>query len=647
MIRFIALLLLIPSFAFAYTPPKGIPNPADSWTGFGEIDQVTPVRNTYCSYNGGANGWAANEEFSTAESGGSQAYNCYYVDHDATCNDTNANGYGKPDAPICHPPDGVTLVAGSYVYINAANTNPLLATDSSGQYWDLGCDGTASAPCWITGNAVTKPIIRDNLAIGVAKHAHYMIIENLEWNGYGSGTDSLFYIRPYDANGAVDHILIRDCTLTGTATVSDGNAIIAGGAISDVNHAVSDIVVYHNTISDMGVKGAEEENEKGGVIGMKVTNFWVLGNTISGVAEDCIAGCHTCNGEQSNWYIGANVMSDSGANCIDFKEVGASGTTGATIISENICTGPFAKYHNAAGPNDGGFGIVLHYGAASADLVNPWVIFNKVYGANSGVVCTGCKNMYVVGNLFYNIHGEMGRLAGEDETYSLGDVCYGAAVCIRGSDGTFQIVDNTIHDADEGIKINQAIAETDTVKIHGNIISGRSDAARYEIDIDNSGEEYADIDYNFFYGPSGTSAFYWDAGARNFSYMTGTASECSNCKDGTDPGYINATNFRLSSTSAADRDTGVPAYNSVEGPVGGTVYDLFYTTFGTSIEYDIGDMAVASDGIGVTVTNKKPRTTTYWSFGAYEYDAGTILPAHSFGSGATHSFGSGSTILWQ
>jgi len=568
--------LLLLSFTEAsadYTIPKGIPDPAGSFGVFDPIDDPAPVVNgdgtsTYCP------NWP---------SAVSTAPNCYYVDKTAVgCDNDDA---GTPADPRCTPPEG-TLQAGTFVYIHAGT---YLATDSGGQTLDWNGAGTAESPIWIVGNPVTKPIIQDLVGIGWGYSASYIVVESLEWSGY-TGT-GLFSIRPLTDTHNIDHIVIRNCTMTGTGANTDGGALNIG-ASQDTDEAplsvIQYIVIYNNTISNISRLAADETGDDCAIYhAYHVDSVWTLGNTIHSIQEDGIAGSHYSDASRTttNLYIGGNTLYNFGANAIDLKSVQGF------VISENDMSMPNVKL---VGP---GATLIIHNAALAAPstpCTDGWILFNKFHNLCGGVgFVTGSavEDMYVVGNEFWDIDTD--NCVGAEGTYP------GRAILIASMIGNGWIVDNTFYDNESPIYM-EGTWGTANIKIHGNIF-GNINEDGYDINT-NTRYTLVDMDYNQFYHPIGGAAakIYWDGASRNLAYMQGV-SECTNCDEG-DPLLFNPpSNLSLQSTS--------PAKNaSVEGPVGGTVYDLFFATYGISIEKDFVGTARPIDA---------------WDIGAYEYNEAT------------------------
>lgn len=540
-------IILIPSLLLAYTPPKGIPNPSAYFSSFGEIDQATPSTAKKCP------DWPK-----------AASRNCYYVDntHPASTDNGNPNGY--PKKPRATIPSLSGLSAGTFIYVHAGTY--------TGRWWVTGV-GTASNPIWVTGNPETKPVIQRPFLVGYNGRASYIVIENFTINnGYNFAS-----IRNASLNANIDHILIRNNTAYGSGTSGDpSDSASTVGNSSSSAHTVSYIVFYKNIFHDYNDR---KTRDGGGIYFDQNVNYgWVLDNTIYNISGDGIAGCHRCNidgNQPHNIFLGRNTLYGHGENCIDFKGVHDF------VISENICYGPFVR--------EQGWGIVIHDSEATphTDPTNGWIIFNKLYHLSSGIAYVSCnsRDMYVVGNLIYDIHASYAAHA--DPSYN------GRAVLGASNAGNFWIVDNTIHDYDEGIKICSKLSGTDSVRIHGNIFSSRSDGEKHELNLPGRmSTSFVTIDYNTIYSTSGSMSFNWGGSLSSVRGLKAMG-KCVHCKEA-DPLFRGLTDFRLR-----------PGSLCVDSSVRHSVYDVFYSKYGMNMDRDFAD-------------RQRPQGSA-WDMGAYEY----------------------------
>ena len=570
----IVVVLLLAGTAWAdYTMPIGIPDPALSFGG--TLDPIdTPTPDWPASWNEGTT--SATEGY-------------YYIDKtDGNATDSG-NTYGHPDLPRASIPEGA-LSAGDFIYVHAGTYT---AADSGGDRFNWYGTGTSANPIWITGNPTTNPIFQDHLHIADGGSASYIIFENFEFSGSAAWLET----RPTTDGHTVDHLVIRNCTMTGAQVTDDRTPINIGPSSSTdyiPNSTINYTVVYNNTISNYGDKSSTEEC--GVYAGYHTDYTWVLNNTIFSVGADSLGGCHYAdNGTKKteHYYIGGNTLYGNGENGIDLK--GAR----YVIISENTIYGPYTR--------EQGYAIVLHYGAPPSTTVkDAWVIFNKIYSVSGGIYTSsvGCDNLTILGNIIYDVKASYAAQV---------DALNGYCVRIAGGNGTFRIVDNTFYQYDKGLDIND-LDGTDTCSIHGNIFHTRNSTDNYEIE-EGTDESKIDIDYNQYYPVAESAAFNWGGSERTLSYMQNTASECAHGAEG-DPKLVNpTTDFSLQSDSPC-----------VDASVEHAAYDAFYTAYSISIEKDYDGTA-------------RPQNSV-WDMGAYEYGGSSGSAAFSAGAGSV-SFGAG------
>lgn len=562
----------------AYTPPKGIPNPSVYFSTFGEIDRASPSVAT--SGNPKCTGWPTG-----ATTG------CYYIDNsNGLCSDSG-NTYGYPDKPRCTP-QSKAYAAGDLIYVHGGPY-------TSG--WDVYGEGTASSPIWIVGNATSYPKFSRELRIGdpasPGTPTSYIVLENFDFGNYYGEYVGRVSVGAKTDSAPVSNIIVRNSTFTGagksanmpnTGDVSDGTAITIGASNRNIpNSPTTHVVFYNLTISHYGYLGGLGYGGDGHgawSVSEYTSYAWLLNSTIHAMGSDAVGGCHNCNTEAKSVnyiFVGGNTISYTGENDIDFKNIHNF------VISENVLYGP----HTA----EQGWHVVIHSSQTGSPPVAPsngWFIFNKVYSGSTGIAFVSSprnENMYVVGNLFYDIKASYAHTA--DPAYN------GAAVLFATIKGNGWVVDNTIYDCDSGVKIlDGSIGATDNIQVHGNIIANRSDAAGYEIKIPNGKEDYVDLDYNLFHYPSGAATFYWANASRNLAYIRNTAAKCTHCIEG-DPLFVSPItgDFKLKYSS--------PAKNaSVEH----SVYNKFYTIYGLDIRKDRNGAIRPQKSI--------------WDIGAYEYD---------------------------
>ncbi len=570
-----------------YTPPIGIPNPANDFGVFGQINQATPS-------------WPA--EWLAVTTSAKTDY--YFIDNsDPLCTNTS-NTYGHPQLPRCAPPEGL-LNAGAYIYFNGGTYTPAL---SAGDRYDWNGMGTAANPIWITGNPYTRPLFTEKIQIGAVGPASYIVLENLDMEGVTNSGSILIY--PGVDNDDVDHIIVRNIKIVGNGSDLDNGGIAVGLSVSvsvTPNSLTSYIVLYDNEISRIGYIGPDgAAGDEPGILNAHNTDHvWVLDSTIHHVGSDSVAGSHYSNNADKythNYFIGRNILYQNGENSIDLKTVEKS------VISENIMFGPHQ--------DENGWAVVLHYGAYSNNPTrDAWVLYNKIYDSGGGIGITDGENAYIIGNEIVGVHQK------PNFTDSVDGTCMG----VRGTDGIVKYINNTCYDYDEGIYFGPTLSAStgDFAYINGNIFSNRKSTGRFDINISGGATEstLVDMDYNLFNPISGTPSFNWSSATRTLAYMQGTALECTHCVS-SDPLFASTTgrDFRLTSSSPA-KDVGIQD----------SVYDLFFSNYGVSIEKDFLNLA-------------RPQNSV-WDLGAYEYPV-TDSTAPNISAVASSTSVTTATITW-
>jgi hypothetical protein len=575
------LFLLFAACASAYVPPPGIPDPATSTVGgltpFGwEIDRATPA-------------WPASWTAGTP----SETIGYYYVDKTAVGATNTANPYGYPGKARLTPPVNTIQQAGgggAMVYIHAGiyTINDLSST------WQFGGVGTSATPIWVTGNPVTPPQIQALCHIGY-QDASYIIFENLTFNygGFVSGSDRYgsIDIRPVATGVTADHILIRNCTLSGREDYFSAGGIGVGGSATDsgvIDFNVESVVVYNCLIHTNGAPTMENSEQCGIYKSGRSKGLWALNNTIYGMGADCIAGSH--GGDETDnrseyYFIGGNFLANpnpalltGGENSIDLK------SQRYAVVSSNYCRGPYGR--------EQGGGIVIHSSSTPVPVRDCWFLFNTIHHCALGIITTstnGARDTGFIGNLIYDIKNSYGVQS---------DPWNGAAIRHMLCLGTNNyIVDNTLYDYEDGIII-QNLGVGNTCAISGNILNNLTDPAGWDYNVD-AGMTYATTDYNVW---PASPRYLW--GSTTYTSLASwQAASSQGANDlAVDPVFANTAtqDFSLQTTS--------PAKNA---SVKASAYLAFETLFGVPVELDKNNTARPIDGI--------------WDRGAYEFGSGAGL----------------------
>lgn len=659
--------------ARAYTPPKGIPDPGDYWTTTHPIDTANPNTVTYCP------GWHEGTPRANSIANGDDR-NCYYVDNATGCSDSS-NTYGYPGNPRCtgpaRNPSNVAHGAGTYIEIYGGDGR-------TGYTWfpSFG-EGTGAQPIWVVGK--NYPVISSDFDLSYYSSDQttitYLIIDGLK-------LEKRLKLYPNANDITYSNICFRNGKINQSAINLGSGVSIGGTSWTLTGTAVSYIVIYNNDIGPIGVKTEPHQEFCAVFTGTFVHSFFILNNLIHDAVEDGVAGGHAAYRTSSNIYVGKNTFYGMMTNAIDIKHL-----TDIIVSENNIYSGVGADERYVLEE-----GIVgPHYAGDSPGSgtneryknypKNFWFIFNKVYDADYGLVASVVENIYIVGNIFYDIkHMTMdpsticianeipnkcctGEGTGSGCPESWGEISpysTGAAIHLRGIRGDAYVVNNTIYDSDGGIMIENVASDYSSIATYyraysvryngkdyycinddsgvgitniapdnatywaettfhvtDNIVSSRSESTFYDYSV--ASDIIAEFDRNLAYH-SVAPYIYWISNTqRDMDYVYENTSFC-----GTTTNTCLESNPLFVNPSEADFSLQVtsPAIDKTETP--SAVYAIFNALYGRSIQKDISGKSRPIGGS--------------WDIGAYEYDPATVRSAVSIGAGAGVSIGSGATM---
>jgi hypothetical protein len=536
-----------------YLPPKGIPAPS-----FGINDSHRMFVDRTFDFGFGAVSYpeAGNGPFT------------HYVDNTHPAATDSSNPFGSPEKPRATwpsdlPPGSIVeLHGGPYNFRNFADKMAVTG------------NGTAERPIFFRGASTNQ---RPVLGKGITVFGSYLVMENLEFKGV------TLTIRPDLAPTAMHHhLVIRDNQFTGT-TLETGSSGVIGGiggwtSTSIPGKWVSDVVVFKNQIKDYGNWLATNENDWVGVTvdGYAVSNVWVLNNEIFHLGGDAVrvgSNPSTIRVNGHHVYVAQNLMYENRENALDIKQIND------VVASENI------TYWYRPTSSSSGESIVIHY-----DPDRVWLLFNRIRSADYGVVCTACSNLYIIGNVFYDIHHTATNYS-PTSAYSAG-----AAIHSRGTKPVF-IINNTFYGYDTGIQIPSG----GPADVMDNIFANRSESNAYDI-LYYVSDAGGTLDRNLFFTLAGRTRIGW---------LTSTARSVSQLKALVPPVGVNqieGMDPRFSAPSEYDFN---PEFASPVVNVGSphAAYDFFLSCYGIDIKLDFdGKMRPFNGG---------------WDLGAYEA-SGTI-----------------------
>lgn len=530
----------------AYSNPIGIPTPP-----FG-ITETAPDRPA--SWTG---------------PGTSETAGFYYINSgDGAATDSNT--YGHPDIPRLTIPS--TLAAGSYVEIHGTFSQP-------GPI-DSVCSGTAENPVFIRGqDAANMAKIDDSIAL---LNSSYVIFEYLESI---SGS--------FAVNANNDHIVLRHCE----AGVARGTTFgqIGSNQSNPGDDLLTDIVIYncciHHTDGANWELLDEPKDWSGTIFFHNARRCWFIYNESFNCRGDSVSS-NTAGGTGTNpaqlIYIGKNNLFESQENAFDFK----------------ICYDVIVSQNRMWGMRDRGGDLgpvgVCHNDQAIAghpDNDRIWLIFNEVYDNGSGYWLEAGLNVYVIGNIFYDLLNQEPTIfdAQSRSAWSLG-----TATNNIGYDN-IHFVNNTVYNCYYGIS-HVGGSSDNVATIQNNIFSNIADIPPPETDngwsvfTDVLNDDVVTIDHNLYYQPSGTINIEIEP-----NHFTDIATFQSTTGQGVgaleeDPLFTNPGNNDFTTPTLK------PSHNV--GIKNASAYDTFQSLYGLDIKVDF---------------NGNPRPTNKsWTLGAYE-----------------------------
>jgi hypothetical protein len=562
-------LLLVAAFAWnyahAYTPPIGIPDPGLEWGGLHPIETNAPAAPE--PWNGEVRGF-------------------YYVDPTSANATDSGNTYGYPGKPRTSVPS--VLAPGSYVELHGTYSSQISVTAN--------CE--ESNPCWLRGESIdNRPNNTTKINI---KDSKYLFVENLDFNGGVGGAIGI--------SGASNHVVVRNTRLINRKQPNGGSAGIV--MIPDTGDLMENIVIFNNHFETLGDYTVTEDLDFHGVLPSmwgrdsttELRKVYVLENYCTLLSGDCVQ-VNAGNWQESynylhHVYIGKNVSYKNRQTGFWVKQASD------VIISQNKSSGSYGS----PGSNGGG---AIGYQYAKHRL---WIIFNELYDSVFGIrqsdtstpTSEGYANIYIIGNLIYDIHPR------DLSDYNPKDIWdQGAAIALWHGNSTRYIIDNTIHDVHDGVNAIYAGG----VEMYGNIISQKDDSTynRFFEIAHPARQDLVNMDYNLFLDDVGEYYHAWwdDMGLASTLNEVKSYGHCLNCKsivgeDGAGQFINPATDssnrdFRLKSTAAA-----------VTGNVKHPVYDRFKELYGIDIYVDF---------------NGVPRNSASPAIGAFEYAAGQYPPS--------------------
>jgi hypothetical protein len=432
-----------------------------------------------------------------------------------------------------------------------------------------------SGPAWVVGvDAASRPSLKYKLEI-LGTYGCVEYLDNL------AGNLALHVNSPTDGLGRTgNHILVRNCVVTGTSSDTDSSGIVVNGN-EDVGGAATQVIIYNNTVSNSGLDTPDGSDPD--KVGIFVTtysnNIWILENTVHDMSGGGIAITANSGNDQTlatYIYTGRNHLFDLWGTGISTK------TSNHIVHSENLIHD--IEDNGGTSPSKG---ISGQYGAT-----NLWIINNKIYNAAHGVLRVAGNTLgevtYVIGNEIRDIT----VLDGTPTATGYGE----AGIAIWGGTHRY-VVGNSLYNVPSGIV--SPSGQTATI-LENNIISKLNQAGGDHVYIDLSSTALL-ANGNLFYDDGGAIKIKMASTTYNETTFNATAYGDGNLAG--DPLYTNPASGDLSIlTGSPSKDAGIAPSSLVLD-----VYATYLAEFGVSLEFD---------RLGAS----RPFNTT-WDIGAYEFGA--------------------------
>jgi len=346
--------------ARAYTPPLGIKNP--DWGYLHPIDTPPPK-------------WPA--DWPNKEVPG-----YYYYDNSSPhCSDRSR--YGYPKRPRCTIPRKVIYEAGTYVEIHGG---PYIK--DAPQIFVF--HGTPEKPVWFRGKSVEeRPVLGGDIVF----NGSFAFIENLLIT---QRNDRYLHSRVGANTGPKPHyasyLSFRHIEVRGDGrTVHTGHSAfgVSGNSSGEIteNIVFSDMHIHH-----IGSSLRAPVDYHGIKVDKFARNIWVLDSKIHHLQGDSVQIGSVGLGKENrphHIWIGGNKLHENVENALDVKNARD------LIFASNDMYGFHAT--------DSSAGNVIGLRSYASRANNIWIINNKIHKANIGIGAVAVDNVYILGNLIFNI----------------------------------------------------------------------------------------------------------------------------------------------------------------------------------------------------------------------------------------------------
>ena len=485
----------------------------------------------------------------------------YYVNNDTGTD--SGRTYGTPTAPRSTIP--TTLPVGT-IRVEVAGTYDV----GIGSAIAIKAQGTEGQPTWLVGDPSDRPVFTTYLTLF---YGSWFFIEDIDITQTANNY-VILQVSSATPGLPADHIMIRDCNVTGWSGGGPGVAVAASGS----TEFSSNVLIQNLTIQNLNLTTNPEDVDTHGINVLDYCeDIWILGNTIYNTAGSGMQIGVDPNNRRNvkRAYVAKNSVTQS-------RQAGIWVKNGSDIIiSENTIDGVV----NASWSESKALG-------GQYFVEGVWWLFNTITDCRYGirvVAQTGAAipEFYGIGNVMYDL----------GQGFSVGatpwDTC---AIHVEGGD-TLAFIDNSIYDTASGIQFSKTSDFTSAV-VSGNIIENITDAAGWHFWSETATQNGAVLDYNQFNDLTGFRA---KNGATGTEYTT-LASWQSATSNSVNDQYGDPLFTDPVTTRDFTLQAGSPC---IDSSAEAAVYDLFFTNYGLSIKFD-------------EAGNARPATSGDWDRGALE-----------------------------
>ena len=469
----------------------------------------------------------------------------YFVNNDTGTN-TN-NPYGTPSLPRRTIPQPIS--AGSYVevegnYDHVSSGKITIQSAGTSEEWIANTSG----PVWVTGaktgnsHAFTGTKIR--------AYGSHLFLDGLTVK---NGSRILIGDR---TNGfAASYITIRNCDIEGMPSDTASNGALIGVS-GEVSTRTSNIVIYNNTVHDIGDTGNTTVDSDAGLflINWYSSNVWVLNNTGYNAAGNGLQLNHGGPKDATNHiYAGKNEI-------YNVMQAGMWVKYATDVVfSQNYI------HDNIRGSWSPSMGM-----GGQKEHDRFWMLYNRIENVDYGIRVltdtTDNNSVYVIGNLIQNVGYETGEHL---KTLTGSNAWERAAIHIHGATNRY-VYNNTIYNSTNGINISGTVG---IAEVYNNVIMNIANTTGRHIWVPNI-PSTTQVDNNLVYQAGGEEIIRWNSTNYNLSGFKAAKGACNNCTNltpdnasnlmdkGADFGYIAQVYYE---TFGVNLDKDFDGQNRVEG----------------------------------------------------------------------------------